>query len=332
MPLKKLPKEIVLAYTALIVATVIWSTGGPVIKLTLGYIPPITFLFLRFLISCLILLPYVIYELQKVKVDPRDYLNIFLFGVFSQTALVLIFVGLEYTTVLESTIIGVLGSILAVVAGHYFYKEKVNDGIKKGLVIASLGTIFVVIAPLLTGGFLDIKVEERVFGNFLILLYNITWVLYIIWSKLSLTTERSALLKKTLSFVHLKPMRKNYSAVLLTALALFIGLLTITPLAIMENLGYFGTVAGFDILSIQPVGLIGLFYMSVLSSIVAYMVYQWSLEYVKVSDTAFFGYLAPIFTLPVSYFLLGETPTWLMLFGGVSIAIGVYIAEKSLRN
>ena len=127
-------------------------------------------------------------------------------------------------------------------------------------------------------------------------------------------------------------MRKKYSAVLLTALALFIGLLTITPLAILENLGYFGNVAGFDILAIQPIGLIGLFYMSVLSSIVAYMIYQWSLEYVKVSDTAFFGYLAPIFTLPVSYFLLGESTTWLMLFGGISIGIGVYIAERSLKS
>jgi drug/metabolite transporter (DMT)-like permease len=329
---KNLPKKLVLAYIALTSATILWGAANPIIKLTLGYIPPITFLFLRFLVACIILLPYVIYKLQKDKVDTRDYLNLFLFGLFSQTSLVLIFVGLEYTTVIEASIIGVLGSILVVAAGHYFYKDKVNKKVKQGLIIASLGTIFIVIEPLLTGNLHNINLIERTFGNFLVLLYNITWVIFIVWSKFSMGEERSSLLKKTLSFIHLKPMAKNYSPTLLTSLALYVGLITITPLAILENMGYLGCYASFDILSIKPIGLIGIFYMAVCSSIVAYMMYQWSLKYVKVSDTAFFGYLAPITTLPFSYLILKEIPTIFMLLGVVIIGIGVYISEKNLTD
>lgn len=329
---KKLPKKLLLAYTALTGATIIWGAANPIIKLTLGYIPPLTFLFLRFLIACVILLPYVTYKLQETKIDKRDYLDLFLFGLFSQTALVFIFVGLEYTTVIEAAVIGVLGATLVVSAGHYFYKDKVNQKVKTGLIISSLGTLFVVLEPLLTGNIYNINIAERVFGNFLILLYNITWVIFIVWSKFSMTEERSALLKKTLSFIHLKPMIKNYPPTLVTAVALYVGLITTIPLAILENLGYLGNISSFDILSIQPIGIIGLLYMSIAASIFAYMAYQWSLQYVQVSDTAFFGYLAPIFTIPFAYLFLGETPTFLMFVGAFIIAIGVYIAETNLRK
>jgi drug/metabolite transporter (DMT)-like permease len=127
-------------------------------------------------------------------------------------------------------------------------------------------------------------------------------------------------------------MKKVYSTTLITALALYVGLITTIPLAILENLGYLGNYPLFDILSIKPIGLIGLFYMSVMSSILAYMIYQWSIKFVKVSDTAFFGYLAPIFTLPFSYLFLGEVPTFLMFVGAGIIGIGVYIAEKNLSK
>jgi len=329
---RNLPKNLVLAYVALTGATILWGAANPIIKLTLGYIPPITFLFLRFLIACIILLPYVLYETQKTKIDKRDYLNIFLFGLFSQTSLILIFVGLEYTTVVESSIIGILGSILTVAAGHYFYKDNVNKGVKVGLLIASLGTLFVIIEPLFTGNIHNTSLVERTFGNFLVFLYNITWVIFIVWSKFSMGEERSSLLKKALSFIQLKPMKKEYSSTFLTALSLYVGLATVTPLAFLENTGYIGNNPPFDIFSIKPIGIIGLLYMAICSSIIAYMLYQWSLKYVKVSDTAFFGYLAPILTLPFSYVILGELPTKSMVIGAIIIGIGVYISGKNLNN
>ena len=59
-------------------ANLIWGAASAVIKYTLEYIPPFTFLFLRFLIVCVIVLPITAYQLKKEPVHKNDYLNFFL--------------------------------------------------------------------------------------------------------------------------------------------------------------------------------------------------------------------------------------------------------------
>ena len=323
---KKLPNKTLSSFFGLFLATLIWGAAGPIIKNTLEYIPPITFLFLRFLIACTVLLPYTIYEVQKVGINPKDYLNLFLLGVCSQSSLVLIFIGLKYTTSLDNAIIGLLGSILSVFAGYYFYKEKIKKEVRLGLLLSILGTIIVVIEPLFRQT-RDIAIWERVFGNTLILINDFAWVLFIVWSKMSMG-ERSTLLRKTLSFIHIKPMTKEYPPTLITSISMFVGLFTIAPLALLESVGMFGPVQYFNISNIDVKGVLGLFYMALLSSIVAYVAYQKSLKNIKVSDAAFFGYLSPLFTFPVALIMLKEIPNTFVIVGSVAIAIGVFIAEK----
>lgn len=328
MPKTVLPKNVMYAHIGLVIVTLIWGAATPIIKYTLDYIPPFTFLFLRFLIVCLVLMPAMITMLSNHKVDKRDYFNFFLLGVFSQTSLAFTFLGLEYTTALDVTIISVLGSILAVAAGHYFYKEKVDNRIKWGLIIATIGTIVVVLEPILLSLSQHIPPHKRLLGNFLTLLSSLTWLIYVIWSKMSMG-ESSSKLKKTLSFIHIKPMKQRYSPQLLSGISFYVGLITILPLMVLEVTGVLGTheIYNFSIALIDSKGVLGLLYMAIFSSIVAYMLMQWALEYVQVSDTAFYSYLGTIFTLPLAYLILGEIPNTYMIIGGILIAIGVVIAE-----
>jgi drug/metabolite transporter (DMT)-like permease len=321
---KKMPKNLLKGYILLLIATIIWGAAGPIIKFTLNYIPPFTFLFLRFLIATTILLPYTIYEVQKVKIHPKDYLNLFLLGLFSQTSIAFIFLGLKYTTAIDNAVIGLLGSTLSMAMGSYFYKEKISPQMKKGSLIASLGTLVVILEPLLSKN-REVIIVERIFGNLLIMAYNIAWVVFIVWSKMSMG-DRSRLFKKTLSFLHMKPMQKTYPPTLITSLSVAVGMVTLAPLSILEMSGVFGPV-NLNLSSTE--GFAGLLYMVLFSTIVAYICYQKSLKDVKVNDTAFFGYLAPIFTLPVAYILLGEIPNIIVLLGAGLIATGVLIAEKS---
>jgi drug/metabolite transporter (DMT)-like permease len=330
MRLQSLPKTLILTNLAFLFANVIWGAATPIIKYSLAYIPPFTSLFLRFLIMSVILLPYVIIELHKTKVNTKDYANLFLLGVFSQTSLILIYLALQYTTSLDSAIISVMGGALTIAAGHYFYNEKIDKRIKIGLILASIGTVLVVVEPALAQIKNHIPIYQRVFGNLLAFLYNLTWVLYIIWAKMSMG-ERSKLLKKTLSFIHLKPMTKPYPPTLVIALSLYVGLLTLIPFAFMESAGIIGH-STVNILNIDPKGIAGLLYMSLISTGVAYMLYQWALENGRVSDSAIYGYVGPIFTFPVAYMLLGELPDKFLLIGCVIIAIGVYIAECGARK
>jgi len=68
--------------------------------------------------------------------------------------------------------------------------------------------------------------------------------------------------------------------------------------------------------------------MALLSSIVAYGVYQWGLKYLEAQETAVYSYLGLLFNIPAAFLILGEIPTQQMAVGAVVIAVGVVIAEK----
>ena len=312
-------------YGALILAYLIWAAAGPVIKVTLQYIPPFTFLFFRLLIVCIVMLPYVVVELKHDSIHRKDILKVGLLGLLSQTSLIFIFLGLNFTSVLDATIIGLLGPILSVAAGHYFYNEKTNWHIKLGLLIATLGTIFVAFEPLFLTKADVFEIEKRLFGNLMVILNSLAFLLYIIWSKISLG-KSSKNVRRTLHALHLKPMIKKYSPILLTAISFYVGLASFIPMAILELSGYFGDI-NFELSQVPLGAVLGVFYMALLSSIVAYILFEWSLEEVEVKDTALFSYLSPIFTLPFAYIMLGEVPNKYMIIGGMVIAIGVAIAE-----
>ena len=215
--------------------------------------------------------------------------------------------------------------MLSVWAGHFFYKERIELNIKLGLAIATLGTIFVALEPILTEAHLTVEVEKRIFGNFMVILNNLSFLLYIIWSKISMG-QSNVMIKKSLKYIHMKPMTKSYSPILLTSLSFYIGLITFIPFSLLELGGYFGPVS-FSLIGLSAIPVVGILFMAIFSSIVAYYLFEWSLTKVSVKETAVFSYLQPIFTLPFAYWLLRELPNTNMMIGCIIIAFGVMIAE-----
>ncbi len=329
-PLPKKPfkySKLFLAQIAFLAVNLIWAAATPIIKHTVDYIPPLTFLFLRFLIVCVVLLPFISILLKREQINKKDYLNFFLLGLFSQTSLAILFISLKYTTALDATIIGVLGTVASVYAGHYFYKEKINGWVSAGLITASLGTILIVIEPIISGSAAGtLGITERVLGNVLSLMYAFLYLIFIIWSKYSMG-ERSSMMKKTLSFINIKPMTKKYSPTLLIFSTFYVGLATLLPLAIIENFAQPQTSLSSHA-NLDLDALLGLLYMALVSSIVAYTLNQWALDNAKISDSAMYGYLTPVFTLPFAYLLLGEMPNAYMVIGVAVITAGVVMAES----
>lgn len=326
MKLLRLPKNVVFAYIGLATAYLIWSAAGPIIKLTLHSLSPFTFLFLRFLIVGAILLPYTLYILQRIKIDKKDYLNIVLLGIFSQSSIILIFVALKYTTALDAALISTAGPLLSMAAGHYFYNDKINSAVKYGTIITLLGTLVITIEPTFShlGG--DASTSQRIMGNLLVMLYNLAYLLFIIWTKISLG-QTSSIVKKTLHFVHIKPFTKHYPTTLTTALSFYVGLLTMIPFAIGESAGIIGNGVPVDFFNLNGSVWLGLMFLAIFSSIVAYFLFEWSLSKVTVTDTAIMSYLQPLVTMPFAYLLLRELPTKTGLVGTAIIFAGVALAE-----
>lgn len=316
-------------YIALLTATAIWGGAGPVIKLTLESIPPFTFLMYRFIIVCILVLPIMVYELKKHHINSHDLKNLIWLGIFGQTSIGLVFLALNFTTALDSSIIETAGPLLVIAGGHYFFNEKINRRVKFGVLLAIAGTIIVAAYPALMQASLE-KAEARLFGNMMSFTYTFCSATFVIMSKVVMG-KKSVNMSSLFHKLHIRPMINSYSPILHTSLSFYVGLVTILPLVVLENMGFFGY-AAFDPMKLTNGTIMGILYMALFSSIVAYYSFEWGLKRTEASESAIFGYLTPLFTLPFAYLLISEVPSRANMLGAAVIAVGVYIAEKHKKQ
>jgi len=109
------------AYIYLLVASVIWAAANPVIKFTLASVPPLLFLTYRFLFPVLIGVLVLILCRPKFPKDSKTRLLLLAYALINSTVtLGLFFWGLDKTTVVESSLISLLGPIFINIAGVWF--------------------------------------------------------------------------------------------------------------------------------------------------------------------------------------------------------------------
>ncbi|MFZ5366258.1 MAG: DMT family transporter, partial [Patescibacteria group bacterium] len=284
----------------------IWGIAGPVIKNTLQFIPPFTFLFWRFLLASLIFLPFFIFVARREKETIRSLLPIVPIGFLGiPLCLSFIFLGFQRTTALDGTILAAMAPIFIVSAGVLFLKEKVTRLESIGLVIAVAGSIIMISQPLLEGGAFA---QKNLVGNLLIFASNIVWTAYVICSKVEF---------------------KKHSPFVITAVSFFTGLLAIFPLALIEsNL----QITNYQLLITNYPVLFGILYMVILSSVVAYFAFEQGLRLIEASEATLFAYLQPIFAAPLAVFWLKESITPPFLLGAVIITLGVFLTEYRPRH
>jgi drug/metabolite transporter (DMT)-like permease len=78
----------------------------------------------------------------------------------------------------------------------------------------------------------------------------------------------------------------------------------------------------------SPPILYGILYMSLISGVLAYVLYQTGLKHIEASEASVFYYLQPIAAIPVAMILLHETLSPLFLVGIIVITTGVWLAER----
>jgi drug/metabolite transporter (DMT)-like permease len=288
------------AFTALIIASIIWGIAGPVIKATLAYIPAYTFLFYRFLIVGIITVPWYIFYIRKYPIKKKDIFPLTAFGYLATTVyLGLIFQGIERTSAIDGTLLGVISPLFVVILGAYYLKEHVKPHEKIGLTIAMLGTVVTIIQPLLEGKAFPL---EHMTGNLLVVLGAILWAYY--------------------TFL----MKKNtYSPLLLTLHSSIVAIPTLAVLALFET--NFSLPSLSSILA-SPTAVFGLLYVSIVSYIIAYLLYAYGMSKIEISEGSIFTYLHPLFGVPLAYWWLGEAVTTPFIIGAILIAIGVVFAER----
>lgn len=306
------------AYIVLLLTAIIWGIASPVIKYTLGFIQPFSFLFWRFLITSFVFLPiFAIYKRKKsIKLSPKKIVNLSILGFLGTTlSLGLLFAGYKYTTAIDGSLIYSLAPLIVVVGGAIFLKEQITRMERVGTLIALLGSIIIIIQPILEGNIFALK---NTYGNILVLVSAIAWAVY-------------CLLVRKFEF------KERTDPLILTAIGFFAGFITIIPLFLHENFllnDYLKSVhlPTQSLFYLNPAALSGILYMSLFSSVVAYFTYNLGYSLIEASEATIFDYLKPVFATPVAILWLGEKITPPFLLGAVIIALGVFLTEYRPRS
>ncbi len=309
------------AYLYLGATTIIWGIAAVVIKITLKYLPPVTFLYYRYVINLFFFLPLFLFWKQHQKLHLKQTISLLLLGTLLSASLLLIFFGFQKTSAIEGTFLSSLSPLFVIIGGWLFLKEQITPKEKMGFVITLIGVIVITLLP-----FLDDQINPlaHLEGNIMTLLYSIIYALYFLVSKYLLNHKHH-------------PME----IVFFTIIG---GLIIFWPLSIWEQYiqhsFLYPTLTFIDkifvglyhlnqiIHSLPITAWLGLFYMAILSTIIANWTNTKGLQLIEASEATIFTYLQPVVTFPVAYLFLGESLPPFFLVGALITALGVYITEK----
>lgn len=295
------------AYIMLIAVAAIWGAAGPIIKYTLVGIDPLPFIAYRLAISAIFSIFFFARKLKRGKQFRQLRANfpiVLLYGLLAvPIALGILFFGLDNTTVLDLTLIGVIGPLLVTAGGAIFFKDKITQREKIGISIVLIGVVFNSLYPLF-------KSEEiRLTGNILLITYLIADCVSILISK--------------------RMVQKKVKSANLTNMAFIIGAATLIPLAAFV----YGTGNFINIILTLPFKYhLGVWYMALISGTLAYYLYVRGQRSIEVSEAVLFNYLQPIFTIPLAVFWLKESFSPSFIVGAVIIVIGLAVAELKYKR
>lgn len=286
-----------LPYIALLLAYIIWGANFVVAKVTLQEFPPMSLAFFRFAFASLFLAPFFISQAKKVKIDKKDLPRLIAIGILIVTLnITFFFEGIKRTTAIDASVLTLIIPMLSVLAGWWFLKEKVYAVNLAGIVLGFAGAaILVGIPQIVTGNYS----ASALIGNILIILASISWV------------AGALVAKKILA---------KYSSLVVTAIAFLTGTITFFIPASFE---YIQNPSWVN--QITTLGILGVIYMTLLSSISAYFLFEWGLSKTSVISADLFQYIEPFIATGLAMTILGERVSSYFLIGACLIAVGAYL-------
>lgn len=268
-----------------------------VAKVTLQEFPVYSLAFLRFALASLFLAPFFLTNTKKVKIHKKDIPKLTLIGVLMITLnIAFFFTGIQKTTAINASMLTLIIPMLSVLLGWWFLKEKVYLINLAGIFAGLMGALIIIGVPRALFG--DVSIQSLT-GNFLIILASVVWVAGAIISR---------------------QMLQKYSSLTVVAFAFLVGMITFFPLAAFEYLENPGWTTRVSLL-----GILGLLYMTMLSSVSAYFLFEWGLAKTSVMIADLFQYIEPFVATTLAVLILSESLSVDFGIGAVLIAIGVYL-------
>jgi drug/metabolite transporter (DMT)-like permease len=292
----------------------VWALNFLAGKITLRYFPPLTLGSMRIVIAAafVVLLVPICRRLpvfQRASGTPprritwRDYWTFAYLGLFGFVVNQICFTtGLHYTNVTHSSIIVGMGPIYTLVLAVLFRLEQATVRKVSGLTISLAG-----VAILASSTGISHRSATLV-GDIITFCGSLGFAMWVVLGK---------------------RVAAKYDPITCTMWSLVFAAIMVLPLVIHQVIA-FGPLSAWLALPWQA--WVGVLYMTLFSSTLAYLVYLWLLRFVEASQLTAFSYLMPVSATAMSIFLMGEPGAWSELFGGALALLGVYWVESARGN
>jgi len=278
----------------LLVVVLIWGGNFTATKLAFTDISPLAFTAVRFTIGS-VLMWLILARKEGWRMPPRStWLPLVALGVVGNTIYQLCFMtGLYRTTATNSSLIlASMPTVVTVAAGMLGF-EQITARQKWALGIATLGVLLVVASR-------GVALDGDLLGDILMLAAVVCWAGY------------------TLG---LRTLTGRMSTLALTTWTLITG----TPGLVLAGVP---AVRSMDWRAVSANGWGGLAYATLLSLVVAYLLWNRGVKQIGPSRAAIFTTLTPLVATLTAIAVLGERPGLLHLAGGALIIAGVLVSRR----
>ena len=280
-----------------LVLCVIWGSTWLFIKLGLSDLPPLTFAGIRFVIACAILLILIRARRIPLPESRRDWLLLAITGVLSFSLNYgLLFWGEQYISSGLAALLQATIPAFGLVFAHFHLPgERMTWAKTFGVVLGVLGVAVIFSNQLAIAG-------GRALAGCVALVLSSVFVAY--------------------SNVLVKAYGRKLEPAILAAGQMFFGLIPLLLIGIPLE----GNPFHFRW---SPLALVSLFYLAVVGSVIAFLLYYWLVHNMDVTKTMLIALVTPVVAVALGMVVLGEDLSWRTIAGGIMIMAGVRFVTRT---
>lgn len=283
-------------YVAVVISMIFWSFSFIWFKVANEFYRPITIVFIRLVISVIILTTFLILTKKFMKIRKEDRRLFFMLAMFEPF---LYFLGESFgLTYVSPTVASVIIStipVIATIGAWLFFKERLKLINYAGIILSFIG---IVVFILNKDGSLSFSIKGLALLSFAVIAavgYNLT----------------------------LSRLVGYYSPVYIVNVQNVLGALFFLPIFLIFDLHTF-IHAPHTLASFKPIIELSLF-----ASCGAFILFAWSVRNMGISKANVFSNCIPIFTALFSFILMGEKLTFQNITGMVIVIAGLFLSQMS---
>ena len=276
------------------VAAAIWGSMFVVSKIVLATVPPLTLVWMRYVIAIVVLLGFMTGNKHAWYLSKRDWSRVALIGVIGYVlSITAQFIGTKLATAQLGSLITASTPAFMIIFAHYLLRERATRVKIMALVMALAGVLLIV--------GLGTQDASMRWGEGILGLAAVSWA----WMS-----------------VLVKTLPSRYSSITVTFYAMVLAALLMTPVAFWQMPWPRMTA----VIGPRPELLWDIGYLGVVSTGVAFFLWNLGLKRVEAGLAGFYLFFQPVVGGILGWLVLNEHFTWSFALGAVLIVVAVILA------